>query len=62
MGFHPVVQSIYLYHFPGDIEGLKEQYKKNTEEFNKTQQMNKTRMEQGLQEKLQARRHRKKDF
>lgn len=43
----------------GDISELKEQYKKNTEDFNKVQEMNKIRMEQDLQCKLQARRHKK---
>lgn len=43
----------------GDISELKEQYKKDTEEFNKIQEMNKIRMEQDLQVKLQARRHKK---
>jgi len=46
----------------GDISELKEQHKKNTDEFNKAQEMNKARMEQGLQAKLMERRHRKKNF
>ncbi|XP_053387099.1 uncharacterized protein LOC123542084 isoform X4 [Mercenaria mercenaria] len=44
----------------GDISELKEQYKKDTEEFKKAQDLNKARMEQGLQAKLAARRHKKK--
>ncbi|KAH3810039.1 hypothetical protein DPMN_138421 [Dreissena polymorpha] len=43
----------------GDISALKEQYAKNTEEYLKAQQMNKARMEQGLQAKLAERRHKK---
>lgn len=43
----------------GNISDLKEQYKKNTEEYVKAQEMNKARMEQGLQAKLAARRHKK---
>ena len=43
----------------GDISQLKEQYKKNTEDYMKTQDLNKARMEQCLQAKLAARRHKK---
>ncbi|XP_060574312.1 uncharacterized protein LOC132732000 isoform X5 [Ruditapes philippinarum] len=44
----------------GDISQLKEQYKKDREEFERQQGLNKIRQEQGLQEKLAARRHKKK--
>jgi len=43
----------------GDIDELKKQHEKEMEEFNKAQDVNKARMEQGLQEKLRARRSRK---
>lgn len=45
--------------FTGDISELKEQYKRYNEDFMKTQGLNKARMEQGLQAKLAARRHKK---
>ncbi|KAL4216440.1 hypothetical protein ACF0H5_024165 [Mactra antiquata] len=45
----------------GNIDSIKEEHAKHIEGFEKTQQMNKARMEQGLQEKLaKARRHKKK--
>ena len=40
----------------GNIEELKEAHKQQIEEFEKAQSLNKTRMDQGLQEKLRARR------
>jgi len=40
----------------GNIEELKEMHKQQIEEFEKAQSLNKTRMDQGLQEKLRARR------
>lgn len=43
----------------GNINQLKQEYEKDTAEFIKAQQLNKARMEQGLQAKLEARRHKK---
>lgn len=43
----------------GDISQLKEAHRKNEEEFRKAQDLNKARMEQGLQAKLAQRRHRR---
>lgn len=43
----------------GNINQLKMEYEKDRAEFDKTQELNKARMEQGLQAKLQARRHKK---
>ena len=40
----------------GNIEELKKTHKQQIEEFEKAQSLNKTRMDQGLQEKLRARR------
>lgn len=40
----------------GDIEELKQTHKQQIEEFEKAQSLNRTRMDQGLQEKLRARR------
>lgn len=44
----------------GDITQLKQEFAKNIEDYQKAQELNKARMEQGLQEKLAARRHKKK--
>ncbi|VDI35202.1 Hypothetical predicted protein [Mytilus galloprovincialis] len=44
----------------GNINKLKDQYTKEKSEFTKVQEMNKQRLDQGLQEKLAARRNRKK--
>jgi len=44
----------------GNIDELKQQHEREIAEFNKAQDLNKARMEQGLQEKLAARRSRKK--
>ncbi len=44
----------------GDIEGIKQQHEKEMVEFSKAQEMNKARLEQGLQEKLKARRSRRR--
>ncbi|PVD36402.1 hypothetical protein C0Q70_03385 [Pomacea canaliculata] len=43
----------------GKIQQLKEQHKKEMEEFDEVQETNKTRMEQGLQEKIRARKNRR---
>ncbi|XP_076439014.1 uncharacterized protein LOC143277922 isoform X2 [Babylonia areolata] len=43
----------------GNIEQLKQQHEKEMAEFEKAQETNKARMEQGLQEKLAARRNRR---
>lgn len=43
----------------GNIEQLKQQHEKELAEFEKAQETNKARIEQGLQEKLAARRNRK---
>ena len=40
----------------GNIEELKKAHKQQIEEFEKAQSLNKSRMDQGLQEKLRARR------
>ena len=45
--------------FSGNIEQLKKQHEKEMAEFEKAQETNKARMEQGLQEKLAARRNRR---
>ena len=42
--------------FTGNIQQLKLEHDKNLAEYNKAQELNKARMEQGLQEKLNARR------
>ncbi|ELT99416.1 hypothetical protein CAPTEDRAFT_168266 [Capitella teleta] len=42
----------------GDIDELKKQHEQEMQDFKKTQDVNKARMEQGLQEKLRARRSR----
>ena len=44
----------------GDIEGLKKQHEQEMEEFQKQQEVNKARMDAGLQEKLRARRSRRR--
>lgn len=44
----------------GNIDQLKKKHEEDIAEFEKAQEMNKARVEQGLQEKLQARRNRKK--
>ena len=44
----------------GDIEQLKKKHEEELAEFEKTQNMNRARVEQGLQEKLRARRSRKR--
>ncbi|XP_064645995.1 putative mediator of RNA polymerase II transcription subunit 26 isoform X3 [Lineus longissimus] len=43
----------------GNIDELKKQHEQEIEEFNRAQEMNKVRMDQGLQEKLMARRSRR---
>ncbi|XP_013415073.1 uncharacterized protein LOC106177002 isoform X2 [Lingula anatina] len=43
----------------GDIEELKKQHEREMEEFQRAQEINKARMDQGLQEKLKARRSRR---
>jgi len=44
----------------GNIEELKKEHEKNIEAFNKAQEANKSRMDQGLKEKLAARRSRRR--
>lgn len=44
----------------GNISKLKDQYTKEKSEFEKVQEMNKQRIDQGLDEKLAARRNRRK--
>ena len=44
----------------GDITELKETHKQQLAEFEKAQDLNKTRMDQGLQEKLRARRSKRR--
>jgi len=44
----------------GNIDELKKKHEQEMTEFNKTQDTNKARMEQGLEEKLKARRNRRK--
>ena len=46
----------------GDIDHLKKQHEEELAEFEKAQEMNRTRQEQGLQEKLRARRSRRRKF
>lgn len=43
----------------GEMDSLKKQHEKDVQEFEKAQEMNKTRTEQGLQEKLAARRNKR---
>ena len=43
----------------GNIESIKKQYKEDIAEFNRQQNINKVRADQGLQEKLSNRRHRR---
>lgn len=45
--------------FAGNIDKLKKQHEQEMQEFAKTQEVNRARMEQGLQEKLRARRSRR---
>lgn len=45
--------------FTGNIEQLKQQHEKEMEEFEKAQETNKARLEQGLEEKLRERRNRR---
>ena len=45
--------------FIGDIENLKKEHEKALAEFEKAQETNKERMDQTLQEKLEARRTRR---
>lgn len=44
----------------GNIDQLKKQHEEELAEFEKQQELNKTRVEQGLQEKLRARRSRRR--
>ena len=44
----------------GDINNLKKQHEQEMEEFSKQQEVNKARLEQGLQEKLRSRRSRRR--
>ena len=44
----------------GNIDELKKQHEREIAEFDKAQGLNKARMEQGLEEKLKARRSRRK--
>lgn len=44
----------------GNINKLKDQYTREKSEFEKVQEMNKQRIDQGLDEKLAARRNRRK--
>ena len=44
----------------GNIDQLKKQHEEELAEFEKAQEMNKARQEQGLQEKLRARRSRRR--
>lgn len=48
-----------VFSLTGNIESLRKNHEKEMEEFDKAQEMNKARMEQGLQEKLRARRSRR---
>ena len=43
----------------GDIDNLKRQHEQEMEEFQKQQEVNRARLEQGLQEKLRSRRSRR---
>jgi hypothetical protein len=43
----------------GDIEQLKKQHEKEVSDFQKAQDMNKARLQQGLEAKLAARRNRR---
>ena len=61
----PVQEFVTCYHGSffssvGNISELKDQHEKELAEFNKAQETNKARMDQGLQEKLAARRSRKR--
>ena len=48
-----------LFVLSGNISQLKEEHQRETEEVLKMQEVNKARMQQGLQAKLQARRKKK---
>ena len=43
-----------------DIDNLKKKHEQDMEEFQKQQEVNKARMEQGLQDKLRSRRSRRR--
>eukprot|EP00058_Branchiostoma_floridae_P017716 XP_002603205.1 hypothetical protein BRAFLDRAFT_126988 [Branchiostoma floridae] len=43
----------------GDIEFIKKQHEKNVQEYERSQEINRARMQQGLEEKLRARRKRR---
>ncbi|XP_066270191.1 FK506-binding protein 5-like isoform X1 [Branchiostoma lanceolatum] len=43
----------------GDIEFIKQQHEKNVQEYERSQEINRARMQQGLEEKLRARRKRR---
>ena len=44
----------------GDINELKKQHDKDMEEYERTQELNKARMDQGLQDRLRQRRSRRR--
>lgn len=46
--------------FLGDIDKLRKQHERDMEDLDKTQELNKARIDQGLQEKLRARLSRRK--
>lgn len=49
----------FLFVLSGNIEQLKKQHEKEISDFQKAQEMNKARLQQGLEAKLAARRNRR---